>query len=149
MTRLAACAALLALGAGCAPQAQGPSSVRVSEAWARASAGEAAAGAVYMTLESPQGDRLLAVSVPASVARFAQIHETARTPSATGPGELRMRHIESMDLPPGERVTFAPGQRHVMLLELARPLAVGDTIALALAFEQASPETIRVPVRDE
>ena len=148
--RILGLAAVLLLSAGCGPRSPGPiSAVRVSNPWARATAGAAAAGAVYLTLESAGGDRLLAVTVPPAVARFAQMHETVRTPGPGGVSELRMRHVEQVELPPGARTAFAPGQRHIMLLELAHPLAAGDTFALALAFAHAAPETVHVPVRDE
>lgn len=139
--------AALALATGCGPRSAGPARVvSVTGAWARASAGAASAGAAYFTIESPRDDRLVGVAVPASVARFAQVHETVRSGPA---GELEMRHVEAVRLPAGERVAFTPGQRHVMLLELVRPLAVGDTFDLAIAFQRARPETVRVPVRDE
>jgi hypothetical protein len=140
----------LALLAGCGTPASGPAPrVVVTDAWARATAGQASAGAVYATLQSPGGDRLVGVGVPLAVARFAQMHETVRTRAANGASEVSMRHVEAIALPPGQRVAFAPGQRHIMLLELGHPLAVGDTFTLALAFERARPETVRVPVRDE
>jgi copper(I)-binding protein len=143
-------AAIAVLVTGCASRSPETSGrVRISDPWARATAGAATAGAAYVTLESPGGDRLVGVGVLPSVARFAQMHETVREPGAGGNGELRMRHVEAVELPAGEPVEFAPGRRHIMLLELARPLAAGDTIVLALAFERAAPETARVPVRDE
>lgn len=140
----------LSVAPGCGSRSSSPPpAVTVTGAWARATAGAAGAGAVYLTLESREGDQVLGVSVPESVARFAQMHETVRTPGAGGAGTLGMRHVGQVALPPGERIAFAPGQRHIMLLELARPLAAGDTFPLALAFERAAPETIRVPIRDE
>jgi periplasmic copper chaperone A len=143
-------AAALVLLAGCGAPASGPAPrVVVTDAWARATAGQASAGAAYVTLQSPGGDRLVGLGVSPAVARFTQMHETVRRRAANGASEVGMRHVESIALPRGERVAFAPGQRHIMLLELARPLAVGDTFALALAFERARPETVRVPVRDE
>ena len=137
-------AAALGLAAGCAGHAS--SRVEVSGAWARPTTPGAAAAAAYLVLQSAAGDELIGVSVAPSVARFAQVHETLRD-AATG--ELRMRHAARIALPAGERVEFAPGRRHVMLLELAQPLAAGDTFALALTFARARPETVRVPVRDE
>ena len=142
--------AALALLAGCGAPASGPASrVVVTEAWSRATTGLASAGAVYVTLESPGGDRLVGLGVPLSVARFAQLHETVRERGANGATELRMRHVDSIVLPAGERVAFVPGERHIMLIVLAHPLAVGDTFALVLAFQRATPETVRVPVRGE
>jgi copper(I)-binding protein len=150
MKHIVAALLLLMLPAGCGPRSPGPDpGVRVTDAWARATSGAAGAGAVYLTLESRTGDRVIGVSVPASVARFAQMHETVRTPGAGGVGELGMRHVGQVELPPGKRIAFAPGQRHIMLLELAHPLVAGDSFALALEFERARPETVRVPVRDE
>jgi periplasmic copper chaperone A len=46
--------------------------VEIKEVWARATPGGAQTGAVYVTLESPTGDRLTGASTP--VAQMAELH---------------------------------------------------------------------------
>jgi copper(I)-binding protein len=51
-------------------------SVEVEGAWARTSPPMTTAGAIYLTLTSAEGDRLVAAAVPTTVAGTTEIHET-------------------------------------------------------------------------
>jgi hypothetical protein len=48
---------------------------------------------------------------------------------------------------PGERVEFAPGGLHVMLMGLRAPLKDKQVFELELLFEAAGPRKVRVVVR--
>jgi periplasmic copper chaperone A len=140
--------------------------ISVSDPWARATAEGQANGAVYMVLKAEDADRLVSASVPASVAAAAQIHEVVAVESDEMSGEMSgdasggmemegmdatMRMQEMMDglpLPAGETVTLEPGSYHVMLLELAAPLAVGDEVEVTLQFAEAGEITITAPVAE-
>ena len=50
-----------------------------------------------------------------------------------------------MAVPTGE-TTFAPGERHIMLEDLAAPLEPGDSFDLTLEFEDHGEETVAVEV---
>jgi len=58
----------------------------------------------------------------------------------------RMDPVARVDVPAGERVLFAPGRYHLMLMGLRRALVAGDTVSLALRFEGAGALTVRAPV---
>jgi copper(I)-binding protein len=117
----------------------------VSGAWARSTPAGASAGAIYLTIESEAADRLTDVSVPAEVAGAAQMHEMAHSPE----GFMTMHRLNSIELPAHAPVRFAPGGMHIMLLQLARPLAVGDSVLVTLRFEKSAPLVVIAPVRDE
>lgn len=139
----------------------------ISGQWARTSPMDAANGAAYLTVTSPEADRLVAVKVDASVAGMAQIHETVMvtddtmamgsdTTMAMGSdttmnmgGEMEMREVDGIDVMAGEPLVLEPGGYHIMLMELAAPLEVGTSISLTLTFEKAGDVTIDVPVLDE
>lgn len=141
-----------ACGGGIAVDVEGP--------WARTSPMMTTAGAVYMELVSADGDQLLAASVDPSVAATVEIHETVMHESMDdmggddamddmeGMGEMRMQEVESIDLPAGETVILEPGGYHVMLLDLAEPLELGETFELTLTFATAGDQTVTVEVRD-
>jgi copper(I)-binding protein len=59
---------------------------------------------------------------------------------------MRMRPVDGVALAAGERVALEPGGLHIMLMGVTRSLAVGDTIAVTLSFEQSAPLAILVPV---
>lgn len=114
--------------------------VVVTAAWARASILTNRPGAAYLTLESDKGDRLIAIKTP--VADRVMLHGTETDAN----GVSRMIHIETLDLPPGEAVTLAPGGMHLMLMGLAAKLEQGASFPLILRFDTAEEITVDVPV---
>lgn len=118
----------------------GAADVSISDPWARASILVNRPGAAYLSLTSDSGDRLLAASSP--VAGRVMIHGL----ESAGNGATRMVHLDGFDLPPGETVTLAPGDMHLMMLQLERKLEEGTTFPLTLNFETAGEITVDVPV---
>lgn len=117
--------------------------VSVSDAWALATVAGQPHGAVYFTVLSTEADTLTRVVVPATIADHAEIHETVTNAS----GEMAMREVHSgVVLDPGTAVTFTPGGRHVMLVDLVRPLAAGETFDVTLEFAKATSVTLPVVV---
>jgi copper(I)-binding protein len=141
--------------------------ITVTDVWARESAMSAGNGAVYMTITNggATDDEVTAASVPTSVAAMAQIHETVMATDDTGggmpgstegsmsgstmggSGMMTMQEVPSVAVPAGETVKFEPGGYHVMLMELASPLEVGQTFELTLTFAKAGEVTVTATVR--
>lgn len=117
--------------------------VRVEDAWARATLpGQQVAG-VYMTLTSEAEARL--VGVESEAARSAEIHEMRHED-----GVMKMRRVESLDLPAGLPVKLAPGGFHIMLMNIVRPLQAGQAVSLVLEVEEAGKRRsipVQAPVR--
>lgn len=128
------CASLLALSLGVNVHAQTPgaNAIVVEHAWARATPAGAQTGAVYMTVvnNGAMPDRLLDVTTP--VADKVQIHKVSEEN-----GVSSMRELRTMDVAPGAKVIFKPGDMHAMLVGLKQPLKEGQTIPLTLNFEKA------------
>jgi copper(I)-binding protein len=61
---------------------------------------------------------------------------------------MTMQEVDRVDLPAGTAVALQPGGYHIMLLGLAEPLTLGETIEVTLQFENAGEQTVEVPVRD-
>ncbi len=70
-------------------------------------------------------------------------------PSAEGFAMMGMREIEGLDVPDGETVELVPGGYHLMLIDLATDLEVGDEFEFVLEFEHAGTRTVAVTVRDD
>ena len=97
--------------------------------------------AVYFTLANSGGrDRLLAVDA-AGVGK-ASLHET------TMDGEMmRMRAIDGgIEVPARGQVRLSANGKHVMIQDLAAPIAPGSSIRLALTFERQGTVTVSAPV---
>ena len=114
--------------------------VAVTGAWSRATPPGAEVGAVYLTLDSPAGDRLVSASSP--VAARAQVHEM-RMDGAV----MQMRELtDGLPLPAHYAVVLSPGGLHIMLVGLKAPLKQGGTVPLHLVFQSAPPLDLMVPI---
>ena len=136
---------LVALCAFAAPAFAGDSRLGdlvVSEPWARATIGQAKAGAAYFTVANngAAADRLVAVESPA--AKRSELHG-----HTMDGGVMRMRPVEAIELAPGAPVVLRPGGLHVMLMGLKAPLKEGGRFALVLTFEKAGRLEVEVRVR--
>jgi len=110
-------------------------SIRVFDAWARATILASRPGAAYVTVESATEDQLLGVATPVAGQVMVQAVEKD--------GDInRMKHIETLDLPAGERITLAPGGMHLMLMGLQDKLSEGTTLPMTLSFENAGEITV-------
>lgn len=140
----------------------------VTDVWARESAMSAGNGAVYMVITNGTAtdDELTAASVPTSIAAEAQIHETVMAtddtmsggmPGSTegsmsgntmgGESMMTMQEVPSVAVPAGGTVKFEPGGYHVMLMDLASPLELGQTFDVTLTFAEAGEVTVTATVR--
>lgn len=63
-------------------------------------------------------------------------------------GIARMRHVEAIEIAPGETVALQPGGYHIMFMGLGGdPFEVGEKIPATLIFEQAGAIEIEFDVR--
>lgn len=92
--------------------------------------GERAALYFVVSNRGAQDEELTAISTPA--AERAEIHRTLDHGSL-----MVMEPVGSLIIPAGATVRLAPGGHHVMLLNLTRPLAAGDTVQATLHFRVA------------
>lgn len=129
---------LAALGlSACAAVAQ--AQIEIKDAWARpAVKGQSGTGA-FMTLTAPQGAKL--VGAASDVAGVTEIHEMAMDGNL-----MKMRAVSALELPAGKAVELKPGGYHVMLMDLKRPLAVGEKITIEFRLELADGKRVTQPV---
>ena len=107
--------------------------IEIGHPWTRATSPSARVGVGYLTLTNngDTADRLVGASSPA--AARAELHMTEMSD-----GIMRMRAVpDGLEIPPGGTVELAPGGYHLMLMELAQPIAEGDAVPLMLEFEHA------------
>src|SRR5262249_20588652 len=112
-------------------------SVEVRDAWARATQGRAEIAPVYLSLESPEGDRLTSLSRP--VASIAQLQATVLEG-----GVRKLARLAALDLPAGQPVRLEPGATHIMLIGLTDKLLPGQAFPLTLSFEKAGKREVTV-----
>jgi copper(I)-binding protein len=116
--------------------------VDVSSAWARSTVpGQMGTGA-FMTIVSKDGGRLIGAA--SQVAGVVELHEMSMDNNV-----MKMRPISGLDLPAGHAVQLKPGGFHVMLLDLKRPLNVGDKVTIELRLETRDGKRVTQPVEVE
>lgn len=101
-------------------------------------------GAAFMTIQNGTDATVRLVAAEAEVADVVELHETVQE------GDI-MRMIpqpEGWEIEPGGTLQLRPGGKHVMMIGVPEPPAVGDTFALTLRFEDGSAIELTVPVMD-
>jgi copper(I)-binding protein len=98
--------------------------------------------AVYFLLHNGGASPVTFTSAESPAASAVELHTTANDN-----GVMRMRQIPAgVELAAGESIQLTPGEMHLMLVDLAAPLAEGDTLAMTLHFAGAADLTFDVPV---
>lgn len=117
-----------------------PPALEIEDAWVRATAAGQPTAAAYLTISNRGGaDRLIRVSSPVGT---ASVHTTT-----TDNGVVRMRAAGHVEIPAGSTVTLEPGGTHVMISHLNRPLEVGQSVPLELAFARLGKRQVMAAVR--
>ena len=113
--------------------------LRVSHAWARATAPGQPVGAAFMDLSAATDMVLLGAESPA--ARVVELHTMSMQE-----GVMQMRQLDRIELPGKRTVSLRPGGLHIMLIELTGPLRAGSRTTLNLRVQRAGGKEEIVPV---
>jgi copper(I)-binding protein len=117
--------------------------LHIDQPWSMELPPNAPTVAAYFSIHNSgaTADRLTAVDSP--IAGSAQLHEHVHKD-----GLMKMQHVQSIEIPAGGDVRFAPMAYHVMLQDLQdrSTLVDGQHFALTLHFEKAGDVTVNVQV---
>jgi copper(I)-binding protein len=148
MIRPAICAlvAVLAGPAGGALSAQPPGqnsqAIVVRDAWVRVSTARRTSSSGYCRMENPGGKPVTLVRITAAGVGTAQVHTMT-----DHDGQMSMSPVTKLTIPPHGTIDLAPGGTHIMLTDIARPLAIGATLDMRFTFDDGRTETVRATVR--
>jgi len=128
----------------CNPEAQAQAAAQVQALvqapWARPTVQGQTVGGGYFRIDGgATNDRLLGGS--AGIAQSVELH-TMRMDGDV----MRMRQLNSVEVPARQTVEFKPGGMHVMLIGLKTPLKVGNSFPMTLRFEKAGAVSVNVRV---
>lgn len=150
-----ALAALLVLAvAGCAPSADGSPApaistpvasevVTVEDAWVKTAEEGMTAGFGVFTNSGDQDITVVAVTTDA--ASMSELHETVEDES----GAMVMRPVDGgFVLPARSDFVLEPAGNHLMMMDLAAPLAAGGEIRFTLEFSDGSTLDFTAVVKD-
>ena len=113
--------------------------VKVTHAWARASAPGQTTAVVYLDLKSDTDAAL--TSAKSTRAERVELHAMSMDN-----GVMRMRPVERVELPAAKTVNLAPNGTHLMLVNVKEPLKAGERVPLTLTIAKAGhrPATVKV-----
>lgn len=95
-------------------------------------------GAAYFTVENKGGeDRLIDVDTP-GIGK-ASMHATTQNN-----GVMRMRGVDSLDVPANGTLTLKPGGNHIMIM--GEDIPAGGQATLVLTFEKAGRFSVDAPI---
>lgn len=101
--------------------------VTVTEAWVRGTVAAQKATGAFMKIRSTEDAKLVGAASPS--AGVVEVHEMAMKDNV-----MSMRAVDELPLPAGKTVELRPGGYHVMLIDLAKPLAAGDKVPVTLTI---------------
>ncbi len=117
--------------------------LKVSNAWARATASGQDSAMVQLVITSKRDAKLIGAS--SKVAQAAELHSMVHEQ-----GVMKMRQVDVVELPAGKALDLGEAGYHLMLLGLKKPLKAGEKFALTLNVrhpngkEQAAKVTVVV-----
>lgn len=129
-----------------AAMAAAAAQVSVTAPWVRATVPAQKSTGAFMHLQSAHDMRLVGVSSPLAAA--IELHHSTMDGSM-----MKMRQVDSIDLPAGRGVNLASGGYHIMITGLKQQLKDGDVVSMTLVLEQKNKPhkresvTVRVPVK--
>jgi copper(I)-binding protein len=94
-------------------------------------------GAVYFTVHNGGDKPDTLDEAEVAGARMAMLHQTSMVS-----GHTSMQQVDTMSVPAGGDLVFAPGGRHVMAMDLDDSLKPGGTTNVTLSFASGEKRTI-------
>lgn len=113
--------------------------VQVGDAWVRETVPGQSVGAAYMRMRSKE--RVELIGVESTVSKTAELHRMSMKD-----GVMKMREVNTVTVSRDKEIGLEPGGTHIMLVDVKRPLKVGETVTLKLTFRRANGSTLVVPV---
>ena len=131
---------MVALMSG-SPPSQAGDALHWKDAWVRSMPPAAQVTAAYGQLMN-HGDEMITITgVTSTVGGEAQMHDVI----AEG-DQRRMTPLTSVEIAPGETLTFQPGGRHIMLLDVVDPPLEGSQVELCALSELGNRACTQAPI---
>jgi|GEM_PF-617277 len=116
--------------------------VNIIDPYARAVPPGQPNSAVFMQLNNRAKQMHKIVSAKSNVSAIVELHTHIHED-----GMMKMRRIESIDIPPEGATALKPGGLHIMLINLYEGLNPGDNVELEITFADGSKTSLIAPVR--
>ena len=98
--------------------------------------------AAFMRIKNPDAAAVEIVAASTDVAERAEFHAHRHRN-----GMMSMEKVDSISIPAGQEFVLAPGQHHLMLINLQGALKEGDRVAIELTTAQGKLIRLSLPVQ--
>jgi copper(I)-binding protein len=102
---------------------------------------------VFMMLTNTGKTSHHLIAVSSSSGARTQIHDTQLKKDKDPYNSANMVQLKEFTIKPGKTEIFKEGGKHVMLMDLNKPLVAGNNVDLILLFNDGSKEVLDVPVK--
>ncbi len=116
--------------------------ISVQEPWVREVPPVSTMSAAFMKVTNTGDEDDYLVGASSDIAQVVEIHTTVMEG-----GLMKMRKLEKVKIPAGETVEFRPMGKHIMLIDLKKPLKRGDRVNITLIFEKSGKISVTAPVK--
>jgi copper(I)-binding protein len=125
------------------PEEKPQTGIIIENAWVRASEYSAAAGGmtgVFAKITNKGNGTVTLIGGSTDAAKMVQTHEVVDGMMQEKKGGIEI-HV-------GQTVILEPGDLHVMLMNLTRPIVVGDKINFTFKFDGAPEQTFELTAKE-
>ncbi len=107
-----------------------------------------APAAAYFTVtdRGSAADSVIAIGADMSQGVSMQTAQSHRVPGSQGPSAMLMAPVAAVPIGRGGTVRFAPGGNTALLVNLKRPLVIGDSVQLTITLASGRTATATAPV---
>lgn len=115
----------------------------IEDAWIRASEYSAAAGGmtgVFAKITNNSDHSITLIGGSTDAAKMVQTHEVVDGMMQEKKGGIEI-HV-------GQTVVLEPGGLHVMLMNLTRPIVVGDKVTFTFKFDKSAAQTFELTAKE-
>lgn len=116
--------------------------LQVESPYARAVPPTAQNSGAFMVLRNDSDQPIKVVDAESNVSKITELHTHIHDK-----GVMRMRRVESIEVPAHGTVALQPGGYHVMLIGLKQPLKPGDPVHIELTLGDGSKKSVDLKAR--
>ncbi len=114
----------------------------VENAWVREVPPVSVMSAAFLRIRNTGNEDDILIGVRSDASRIAEIHTTIMKDSM-----MKMRRLKEVKIPAGGSVEFRPMGKHIMLIDLKKPLKAGDKVKIILIFKKSGKITVEASVK--
>lgn len=114
----------------------------IENVWIKETPMEQANSAAFMNIENNTDRSIKLTSAESDISEVVELHETIYEEEV-----MKMRMVESIEIPSKSVVELKPGSFHIMFLNLKRDVKEGQEISLILNFEGMGAKTVLAKVK--